>query len=41
MNPMVRTLRKLGIIIGLAFVAVSLWVVVVGPAILLLLRPQN
>jgi hypothetical protein len=41
MNPVLQALRKLGIVIGLAFVAISLWVVVIGPAILLLLKPRS
>jgi hypothetical protein len=41
MNPMVRMLRQLGIFIGLAFVGYFLWVAIVGPAILLLLKPHN
>ena len=41
MNPMVRTVRKLGIFIGLAFLGFSLWAVVIGPAILQLLTPRN
>ena len=41
MNPMARTLRKLGIFIGLAFLGFTLWVVVIGPAILLMLEPRT
>lgn len=41
MNPMVRTLRTLGIIIGLALLGFTLWVAVIGPAILLLLKPHD
>jgi hypothetical protein len=41
MNPMVRMLRQLGILIGLAFLGFLLWVAVIGPAILLLLKPHS
>jgi hypothetical protein len=41
MNPMVRMLRQLGIIIGLAFLGFMLWVAVIGPAILILLKPRT
>ena len=41
MNPMVRMLRQLGIFIGLAFVGFLLWVAVIGPALLLLLKPHS
>jgi hypothetical protein len=41
MNPMVRMLRQLGIFIGLAFLGFLLWVAVVGPALLLLLKPHS
>ena len=41
MNPMVQTLRKLGIFIGLAFLALLLWVVVIGPALLLLVNARS
>jgi hypothetical protein len=38
---MVRMLRQLGIFIGLAFLGFLLWVAVVGPALLLLLKPHS
>jgi hypothetical protein len=41
MNPMVQTLKKLGIFIGLAFLGFLLWVVVIGPALLLLVQARN
>jgi hypothetical protein len=41
MNPMVRMLRQLGIFVGLAFLGFLLWVAVIGPAILLLLKPRG
>ena len=41
MNPMVRMLRQLGIFIGLAFLGFLLWVVVIGPAIMVLLKPHS
>ena len=41
MNPMVRMLRQLGIFIGLAFLGFLLWVAVLGPALLLLLKPHS
>ena len=41
MNPMVRMLRQLGIVVGLAFLGFSLWMIVIGPAILILLKPHN
>jgi hypothetical protein len=41
MNPMVRMLRQLGIFIGLAFLGYLLWVAIVGPAILILLKPHS
>jgi hypothetical protein len=41
MNPMVRMLRQLGIFIGLAFLGYLLWVAIVGPAILILLKPRS
>jgi hypothetical protein len=41
MNPMVRMLRQLGIFVGLAFLGFLLWVAVVGPAILILLKPHS
>jgi hypothetical protein len=41
MNPMVRMLRQLGIFVGLAFLGFLLWVAVIGPAILLLLKPRS
>ena len=41
MNPMVRMLRQLGIFIGLAFLGIMLWVAVIGPALLLLLKPHS
>jgi hypothetical protein len=40
MNPMVRTLGKLGIFI-VSPSWCSLWAVVIGPAILQLLTPRN
>jgi hypothetical protein len=41
MNPMVRMLRQLGIFVGLAFLGFLLWVAVIRPAILLLLKPRS
>ena len=41
MNPMVRMLRQLGIFIGLAFLGFLLWAAVIGPALLLLLKPHS
>ena len=41
MNPMVRMLRQLGIFIGLAFLGFLLWVAVIGPALLLLLKTHS
>jgi hypothetical protein len=41
MNPMVRVLRQLAIFIGIAFLGFMLWVAVIGPAILLLLKPHS
>ena len=41
MNPIVRMLRQLGIFIGLAFLGFLLWVAVIGPAILLLLKAHS
>ena len=41
MNPVVRMLRQLGIFVGLAFLGFLLWVAVIGPAILLLLKPRS
>jgi hypothetical protein len=38
---MVRMLRQLGIVIGLAFLVFLLWVAVIGPALLLLLKPHS
>jgi hypothetical protein len=41
MNPVLRALRTVGIVIGLAFVAFMLWVAVIGPSLLLLLKPRS
>jgi hypothetical protein len=41
MNPMVRMLRQLGIFVGLAFIGFLLWVAVIGPALLVLLKPHS
>ncbi len=41
MQSVVKTLRTLGIVIGIAFIGLLLWVAVVGPAILLLLKPRS
>ena len=41
MNPMIQNLRKLGIFIGLAFLGLLLWVVVIGPALLLLIQARS
>ena len=37
MQPVLQRLRTLGIVVGLASIGLMLWVVVIGPAILLLL----
>jgi len=41
MKPMVKRLRTLGIAIGLIFVIVSVWIVLIGPALLILLTPRS
>jgi hypothetical protein len=41
MNPVLQALRTLGIIVGVAFLGFMLWVAVIGPAILLLLKPHS
>ena len=41
MNPIVRMLRQLGIFVGLAFIGFLLWVAVIGPALLVLLKPHS
>jgi hypothetical protein len=37
---LMATLRTAGIVIGLAFVVISAWVVLIGPAILSLMTPR-
>jgi len=41
MNPVLQALRTVGIIVGVAFLGLTLWVAVIGPAILLLLKPHS
>ena len=41
MQPVLQALRTAGIVIGVAFLGFMLWVAVIGPALLLLLKPQN
>ena len=41
MNPVLRALRTMGIVIGLAFAAFMLWVAVIGPSILRLLQVRS
>jgi multisubunit Na+/H+ antiporter MnhC subunit len=41
MNPVLQALRTLSIIVGVAFLGFMLWVAVIGPAILLLLKPHS
>jgi len=41
MKPMVKTLRTLGIFIGVAFVVLFVWVVLIGPAALVLITPRS
>jgi hypothetical protein len=40
-NPVLQALRTLGIVVGIAFLGFMLWVAVIGPAILLLLKPHS
>ena len=41
MHPVLPTLRTLGLIVGVAFVGILLWVAVIGPAILSLLEARS
>jgi len=40
-NQVLGALRTMGIIIGIAFLGLMLWTVVIGPSILLLLHPRS
>lgn len=41
MQDLVRTLRFAGIVAGLLFFLVILWVVTLGPAVLILVTPRS
>jgi len=41
MQSVVKTLRTVGIVIGIAFIGLMLWVAVIGPAILLLVKARS
>jgi multisubunit Na+/H+ antiporter MnhC subunit len=41
MQPVLQALRTAGIVIGVAFFGFMLWVAIIGPAILILLKPHS